>query len=119
MKDDKLKIHIESGDIYFDNFNTGESIYDFLKMQQNEEKANIDHDFYYNKSYNDYFKEYLNNIDGQTNALYDYLTNRNTKYLFHRFNNILLNAGTELIKIKHSTKIKDMFVIAEIEKADW
>ena len=64
MKEDKLKIHIESGNIYFDDFNTGETIYDFLKMQQNDEKANIDFDFYYNNSYADYFKDYLQNING-------------------------------------------------------
>ena len=119
MKEDKLKIHIESGNIYFDGFNTGETIYDFLKMQQNDEKANIDFDFYYNKSYNDYFKEYLSNIDGETNAKLDLFTNRNTKYLFYRFNNFLLNAGTYLIKIKYSEKIKDEVAISEIEKTDW
>ena len=72
--------------IYFDSFNTGETIYDFLKMQQNDEKQNIEHDFYYNKSYADYIKEYLKNINGEVNSTLDLLTNRNTKYLFYRFN---------------------------------
>ena len=30
MRENKLLIHIESGNVYFDNFNTNESIYDFL-----------------------------------------------------------------------------------------
>ena len=55
MEGDKLKIHIESGDIYFDKYNTSESLFDFLKMQQNENHSFIDHDFYYNSSYVDYF----------------------------------------------------------------
>ena len=119
MKEDKLKIHIESGDTYFDGFNTGETIFDFLKMQQNEDKISIEYDFYYNDSYSDYFKRYINNIDGKTNATLDLLTNRNAKYLFYRFNDILLNAGIYLIKVKHSEKIKDKFAIVETEKTDW
>ena len=94
-----------------------ETIYDFLKMQQSDEKANIDFDFYCNKSYSDYFKDYLSNIDGETNANLDLLTD--TKYLFYRFNNILLNDSIALIKIKHSEKIKDKVSISEIEKTDW
>ena len=58
MEEDKLKIHIESGDIYFDKYNTGESLFDFLKMQQNENHSFIDHHFYYNSSYDDYFREF-------------------------------------------------------------
>ena len=119
MKEEKLKIHIESGDIYFDKFNTRETIYDFFKMQQNNEKIFIDHDFYYNKSYQEHFKEYLKNINGEVNARYDYFTNRNSKYLFYCFNDILLNSGGELLKIRHSEKIKDELAIAEIEKTDW
>ena len=119
MKNDKLKIHIESGDIYFGGFNTGESLYDFLKTQQNQDKQSINYDFYYNKSYEQYFREYLNNINGEINDRLDLLTHRNTKYLFYRFNDILLNAGIDLIKIKHSEKIKDEIAIEEIEKTDW
>ena len=118
MKEEKLKIHIESGDIYFDKFNTGETIYDFLKMQQNNEKIYIKHDFYYSKSYQEYFKEQLKNVNAEVNARYDYFTNRNSKYLFYHFN-ILLNSGGELLKIRHSEKIKDELPIAEIEKTDW
>ena len=113
----KKSLHIKSGDIYFDGFNPGDTIYDFLKMQQSDEKANIDFDFYCNKSYSNYFKDYLSNIDGETNANLDLLTD--TKYLFYRFNNILLNDSIALIKIKHSEKIKDKVSISEIEKTDW
>ena len=120
MEENKMKIHIESGDIYFDKYNTGESLFDFLKMQQNDNHSFIDHDFYYNASYDDYFREFLNDITGEENTKYDYFTNRNAKYLFYRFNDMLLNNGTfELIKIRHSEKVKDDIAIAEIEKNDW
>ena len=75
-------------------------------MQQNNEKIFIDHDFYYNESYQEHFKEYLKNINGEVNARYDYFTNRNSKYLFYCFNDILLNSGGELLKIRHSEKIR-------------
>ena len=88
-------------------------------MQQNDEKAYINFDFYYNNSYSDYFKDYLQNINGEVNSNLDLLTNRNTKYLFYQFNDTLLNGNTDLIKIKHSEKIKDEVAISEIEKSDW
>ena len=89
MEEDKLKIHIESGDIYFGKYNTSESLFDFLKMQQNENHSFIDHDFYYNSSYDEYFREFLNDITGEENEKYDYFTNRNAKYLLYRFNDML------------------------------
>ena len=39
--------------------------------------------------------------------------------MFYCFNDILLNSGGELLKIRHSEKIKDELAIAEIEKTDW
>ena len=38
MRENKLLIHIESENVYSDNFNTNESIYDFLLAQQGYEK---------------------------------------------------------------------------------
>lgn len=34
-----LSIHIESGDIFYENFDTGENFYNFLMAQQNDETA--------------------------------------------------------------------------------
>ena len=39
--------------------------------------------------------------------------------MFYRFNDTLLNAVTDLIKIKYSEKIKDEVAISETEKTDW
>ena len=33
-----MKIHLESGNIYYDNQNTNESIYNFFQVQQNHTK---------------------------------------------------------------------------------
>ena len=37
----KLKIHIESGNIFFNNLDTNESIYGFFQQQENQSKAKI------------------------------------------------------------------------------
>ena len=34
----KIKIHLESGEIYWDNINTGENFYNFLRAQENVSK---------------------------------------------------------------------------------
>ena len=41
MNNNSLFIHIKSGDIFYQNFNTEENFYNFLIAQQNEETANI------------------------------------------------------------------------------
>ena len=53
----KLKIHIETGNIFFNNLGTNESIYDFFQKQENTEKVNIHSDeFTFTDSYEDYFE---------------------------------------------------------------
>ena len=41
MTQNKLSIHVESGDIFYDNHNTDENFYSFLLSQQNDEAAFI------------------------------------------------------------------------------
>ena len=41
MTENKLSIHVESGDIFYENHNTGENFYNFLIVQQNDDAAFI------------------------------------------------------------------------------
>ena len=41
MTENKLSIHVESGDIFYDNHNTSENFYSFLLSQQNNEAAYV------------------------------------------------------------------------------
>ena len=41
MTSNKLSIHGDTGDIFYENHNTGESFYNFLIAQQNEQAAFI------------------------------------------------------------------------------
>ena len=51
----KLEIHIETGNIYYDDNDTNESIFDFLLKQQDPTMAIINFDFIYGGNYVDYF----------------------------------------------------------------
>ena len=41
MTENNLSIHVESGDIFYDNHNTDENCYSFLLSQQNDEAAYV------------------------------------------------------------------------------
>ena len=94
MKANKLKIHVESGNIYRDNNDTNESIYGFLENQENETKRWIDFEFVLSDDYNDYFMKYLVNIKDGNDKKYDMLTNRNSKFLFYHSNDYLRHKWT-------------------------
>ena len=51
----KLKTHIETGNISYDNNDTNESIFDFLLKQQDPTKGIINFDFICGRNYVDFF----------------------------------------------------------------
>ena len=81
MRENKLSIHIETGNIYFDNFNTNKNIYDFTKVTNG--------DFSYGGEFSRCINELLSGIDSEADDRFDLLTNKNVKYLFYHFNNYL------------------------------
>ena len=83
----KLQIHIETGNIYYDNQDTNESIYDFFSKHQNTDKGFIDYDFNFADSYVSYFDWLIVSFDSWQKLVV--LTNKNSKYLFYRFNDLL------------------------------
>ena len=52
----KLKVRVETGNIYYDDQDTNESIYSFFLVQQDPDKAFIDFEFTFPDSYEDYFE---------------------------------------------------------------
>ena len=58
-----LKIHIETGNIYYNDTDTNESIFDFLQNQQNTAKGLINYDLKFHGSYKKYFNWVLNEFD--------------------------------------------------------
>ena len=119
MKQNKIKIHIESEDIYFNNTNTNESIYDFIKTQTNKNYILIDFDFSFDGTLSEYYNSYLSNLDNITTATNDYYTHRNSKFLFYHFNDLLLNLGRDLYKIRHTTTITNKVAVQIMQKNNW
>ena len=88
--ENKLRIHIESRIIFFNNLDTNESIYGFFQQQENQSKAKIKHcHFTFTDNYEDYFEWLVRGFKGNEDQKYDVLTNKNSKYLFYGFNDYL------------------------------
>ena len=77
----KMKIHIESGQTFHGNQITGESFYDFSRVQEDVTKVNVD--------INDNFEYYVREVlAGITNDRYDMNSNSTSKFLFYHFNTL-------------------------------
>ena len=61
-KANKLKIHVESGNIYHNNTDSNESIYRFFETREDETKKWIDFEFILSDDNNDYFMKYLQKV---------------------------------------------------------
>ena len=97
-----LKIHIETGNIYYKDDDTNESIFEFMKNQQDSSKGFINTNLKYEGSYNNYFQWILNGFDPYEKNKFDLLSFKHTKYLLYRFNDFQNSTGQTLIKVKHS-----------------
>ena len=91
LQKNKLKIHLESVEIYLSNINTGENIYNFSRPQEDVYKKclkdldiNLTGDLVY------YIREIL---DGVTDDKFDVLINSTSKFLFYCFNNFRRSFG--------------------------
>ena len=114
----KLKIHVESRNIFHSNIDTNESIYSFFQQQEDSSKAFINFDIF-GDSYSDYFEQLINKFKAKEDDKYDVLTNKNSKYLFYKFNDSLATIG-ELVKTVHHSKItQDDVAIEAIQNQNW
>ena len=63
LENNDLKIHIETGNIYYKNTDTNESIFEFKKNQQDSSKWEINSELSFEGNYNDYYRWILNDYD--------------------------------------------------------
>ena len=110
----KLSIHIESGDIFYENFDTGENFYNFLMAQQNDETAFVPKKVSYENSFENYINSFLQSFSINDVEKFDLFSNKNVKYLFYKFNDYI-RAWQQKKKIKHTQKIKDSVGLKKIE----
>ena len=112
----KLSIHIETGNIYYDNIDTGESIYSFFMAQQDHTKKLMFEEFQFFDSYEDYIMNYLTQIESEKDDVLDILSHKNTKFLFYQFNQYLGQIGKPLKLIKHTVIADDNYALTVIQE---
>ena len=112
-------IHIEIGNIFFNNLGTSESIYGFFEQQQNQSKAKINFEFSFTDSYEDYFDWLVQGFNGNKHPKYDVLTYKNSKYLFFRFNDYLDRLLLPIKPVLHSVIADDDLALHIIQNKNW
>lgn len=110
----KISIHVETRNLYCDNFDTNESLYNFLLNQQNEKKKISDATLSYSSSFIEYLTEFLQEKNAETDDRFDTVTNKNVKYLFLRYNDFLLSKGLSTVSIS-----EDGVILEEIQNKNW
>ena len=119
LENNDLKIHIETGNIYYKNIDTNESIFEFFKNQQNSSKGNIKFDFVYDGNYDNYFRWILNGFDSYKKSKLDVLSYKNIKFLFYCLNDLLNQSGRNIKVGKHSGVTDDYIAAEEIQNQNW
>ena len=119
LQSNDLKIHIETGNIYYQDTGTNESIFEFMKNQQDTSKGFINTDLKFDGSYKSYFQWISNEFDAQQKTKYDIFSLKNTKYLAYRFNDFQNSIGKPLIRIRHSLVTDNYLAAEEIQNQNW
>ena len=119
LQRDGISIHIPAGDIFVNNQNTEESIYTFLDNQQDETKKDIPLDFSYDDNLNDYMTKYLPAINDYDEVKYDFLANKNSKFLFNFFNKYQENRGRKKLPVKHTKVSADDYALKKLQDRNW
>ena len=119
LQQNDLKIHIETGNIYYDDKDTNESIFEFIQNQQNNSKGIIRKEFKFDGNYKDYFQWILNEFDAQEKTTFDVFSHQNTKFLVYWYNDFRESGGDVLIKIRHTLVTDNCLAAEEIQNQDW
>ena len=117
LRKNKMKIHLESGKIFYDDNSTSESLYDFLKVQQDIKKKELKINIPIQNDFNIYVREILTEIVDDD---YHLQTNSTSKFLFYNFNNVRINIEKRPpIKIRHSKIIENEEALKIIQNHNW
>ena len=119
LERDGISIHVSSGDIFINNQNTGESLYTSLNNQQDGTKKEISLDFTYDDDLTVYMTTYLSAINELDEVKHDFLTNKNSKFLFHLFNKYREDRGKPKYPIRHSTLTDDNYALKTLQDRNW
>ena len=106
-----LSIHIEAGNIFYDNYYTNELIYSFLLNQQVETKQIIHATLTYRDSFSNYLKYFFDDLDNENVEKFDFFAYKNAKYHFYKFNGYLLFNKLNTVPARHSRINKNKIVM--------
>ena len=82
MKQNRLPVHNNTGDLYYDGLNTGETLYDFIVSPKNIMKKRIKQRLFYGGTFEQYLSEFLPGFDANADAKLYTLTNKSIKICF-------------------------------------
>ena len=108
--------HVEPGNIFCQNFNTNENFYSFLLAQQDQIKAIIPKRISYHCSSEKYTQKDLPSFSIDDVEKFDLYPNKNSKYLFYKFNDHIEALGGEKQIIRHTAKVKDCFGLKRLKR---
>ena len=115
LQRDGISIHVPTGNIFINNQNTEESIYTFLDNQQDETKKEIPLDFSYDDNLTDYMTKYLPAINDYDEVKYDFLANKNSKFLFNLFNKYQQDRGRQKHPVRHTKVNADDYALKTLQ----
>ena len=119
LQRDGISIHIPTGNIFINNQNTEESLYTFLDNQQDETKKEIPLDFTYDDDLTDYMTKYLPAINDYDEVKYDFLANKNSKFLFNLFNKYQQDRGRKKYPVRHTKVRADDYALKTLQDKNW
>ena len=113
-----LSIHVESGNIFYQNFYTNENFYRFLLAKQDETKSIVSKRISYSYSFEKYIQSYLPSFSIDDVEKYDLYSHKNATHLLYKFNDWGEFTEGEKLLIHHTAKTKDDFSLQTIENRD-
>ena len=117
MANNSLSIHIGTGNIFYQNFNTSENFYSFLLTQQYELKAIPPKRFSYHYSLKNYVKNFLPSFSADDIKKFDLFSKKNSKFLLYKFNDWIESLqSAEKLYIRHTAKVQDSISLKTIGK---
>ena len=89
LQENSISIHLQTGNLFHDNFNTQKRFYDFLLNEQDENKEIIKKKTAYSKPFKTHLHQFLQSLDYDEIGKFDLYSDKNTKYLFYGLNSFL------------------------------
>ena len=112
----KIQIHIDSRQIFHDNKITSETLYDFLKKQQDLNKKELKVNLPIGDDFDYYVREILTNIKDDT---FDLNLHSTSKFLFYNFNTFRSLLGKEIFTLRHSIIANDEYALETLQNRNW